>query len=370
MARYNTVTQTTSISTTASLPTPITGRFTTFTGSTYTVTIGNPTLVPGESQSFYNSASGNVTLQSGGTGIFVGPGSSGTNNQVMPSGSRITVFSDGTNWVTAFEGGGVLTGTSATLTAGLALNSSGSITTDQTTATVLNATATTVNAFGAATTLAIGGASGTCTIGNATITLTNAATLNMNGANPTLASTSSGSLTLFDSALTTVNAFGASTNTRLGFTGTGTSTTFNISTAALTGSFTKTINIGTGGTTGSTTTINISSATNGTTNINGTLNATTINETSSIRLKENVNPITDALDSILQLVGVTYDRKDGSRYNEPGLVAEQVAEVLPNLVSRDEDGNPSGVNYTRVTAYLIEAIKSLKEEINDLKNGN
>jgi hypothetical protein len=100
------------------------------------------------------------------------------------------------------------------------------------------------------------------------------------------------------------------------------------------------------------------------------MTATTIVETSSAALKENINPITDALALISQLQGVTYDRRDGSTYNEAGLIAEEVNRVLPNLVAVDSQGQPVGVLYTKLTAYLIEAVKSLKDEIDRLKNNN
>jgi hypothetical protein len=100
----------------------------------------------------------------------------------------------------------------------------------------------------------------------------------------------------------------------------------------------------------------------------GTLSATALTETSSITLKENINPIENALPNILQLNGVVYDRKDGSHKNEAGLIAEDVYKVIPNIVSKDENGNPIGIHYTKLTAYLIEAIKTLKEEIEELKN--
>lgn len=99
----------------------------------------------------------------------------------------------------------------------------------------------------------------------------------------------------------------------------------------------------------------------------GLLTVTALTESSSIALKENIDPIQDALDSILQLAGVIYDRKDGSRYREVGLIAEDVNKVIPNVVTRDNDGNPQGIQYTKLTAYLIEAVKSLKQEINNLK---
>ena len=106
-------------------------------------------------------------------------------------------------------------------------------------------------------------------------------------------------------------------------------------------------------------------------NIDGTIiGATTpaagtfssITETSSIAYKENINPITDALSAIQQLSGVVYDRKDGSSTNEAGLIKEEVEKVLPNLVKGD------GVHYTKLTAYLIEAVKELSAEVNRLKS--
>lgn len=96
------------------------------------------------------------------------------------------------------------------------------------------------------------------------------------------------------------------------------------------------------------------------------LSAATITETSSIVYKENVNPISDALNTVLQLQGVTYDRKNTTHKSEAGLIAEEVAKILPNIVSF-KDGKPEGINYTKITAYLIEAVKSLKEEIDSLK---
>lgn len=93
-----------------------------------------------------------------------------------------------------------------------------------------------------------------------------------------------------------------------------------------------------------------------------TMTATTITETSSIVLKENVVPITGALDAVMKLMGVTYDRKDGSSKNEAGLIKEEVEKILPNLVTND------GIHYTKLTAYLIEAVKELTAEVTALKS--
>jgi hypothetical protein len=83
----------------------------------------------------------------------------------------------------------------------------------------------------------------------------------MNGGSPTFASASTGTLTLFNTNLLTVNAFGAATTLAIGGT-TATSTT-NIATGATVSAATKLINIGTAGLSGSTTNINIGSALSG-----------------------------------------------------------------------------------------------------------
>jgi hypothetical protein len=96
----------------------------------------------------------------------------------------------------------------------------------------------------------------------------------------------------------------------------------------------------------------------------------TLTENSSITIKENIDPIIDALNIVSQLCGVTYDRKDGSAKKRAGFIAEQVDKVLPNVVQKDNDGNPSGIQYTNLIAYLVESIKELKTEINNLKKQN
>jgi len=100
--------------------------------------------------------------------------------------------------------------------------------------------------------------------------------------------------------------------------------------------------------------------------ISGQMTAATIVETSSIAFKENINPIDNALDLVIQLMGVTYDRKD-TKEHEAGLIAEHVYKIAPDLVSCDSEGKPYGLKYTKITAYLVEAIKTLKQEIDSLK---
>jgi hypothetical protein len=104
-----------------------------------------------------------------------------------------------------------------TVSGDLAING-GDATTTATTFNLVNATATSVNFGGAATALNLGATTGIATINNATLTLPNATTVNVNGANPTFSGTSTGTLTFFNTNLTSVNSFGAATSLVMGAT--------------------------------------------------------------------------------------------------------------------------------------------------------
>lgn len=95
-------------------------------------------------------------------------------------------------------------------------------------------------------------------------------------------------------------------------------------------------------------------------NASGTVTAQSLVESSSLVLKTNISPIINALDLISNINGVTYDRLDGSSYNEAGFIAEHLQPLLPNVVYYNDDGQPSGIKYTKIIAYLVEAVKELK----------
>jgi hypothetical protein len=88
---------------------------------------------------------------------------------------------------------------------------------------------------------------------------------------------------------------------------------------------------------------------------------------SSRRFKINVQPLIGALKTIEQLQGVSYERRTDGRH-EIGLIAEEVDQVVPELVFRDaETKQVEGVDYSRLTALLIEAVKSQQLQIQELK---
>ena len=73
-----------------------------------------------------------------------------------------------------------------------------------------------------------------------------------------------------------------------------------------------------------------------------------------------------SLDIVKKLRGVQYNKK-GNNIKEIGVIAEEINEILPQVVSMDLNGNPASVSYGRLTALLIEAIKELDNKINKLK---
>ncbi|MBI2818694.1 MAG: tail fiber domain-containing protein, partial [Acidobacteria bacterium] len=89
---------------------------------------------------------------------------------------------------------------------------------------------------------------------------------------------------------------------------------------------------------------------------------------SSRRWKKNIRTITGALGKIMRLRGVSYDRQADGKH-QIGVVAEEVAAVAPEVVGFDEKGQEaSSVEYGRLVALLIEAIKEQQAEIEELKN--
>ena len=99
---------------------------------------------------------------------------------------------------------------------------------------------------------------------------------------------------------------------------------------------------------------------------------------SDARLKENVTPITNALEKLSQIRGVEFDwtqshidsrgGEDGYfvRRHDVGVIAQEVEAVLPEVVADREDGFKA-VKYEKMIPLLIEAIKELQAEVAELK---
>ena len=236
------------------------------------------------------------------TGTVANAYSNSFGGNTIAASNTVTFTNYGTVFLNSPTAGTNVTFTNAysLITAGAVLLGGGL--TGAATQNVFNTLSTTVNAFGASTATTVGASTGTHTVNNATVTLANATALNVNGVSPTLASTSTGTLTLFNTNLLTVAAFNAATTAALvnsattlsiGNTATAAQTanmftastgasTYNFATGATASATTKAINIGTSGVSGSTTNIALGSSVSGATSlttINGALKVTDVRDT-------------------------------------------------------------------------------------------
>jgi hypothetical protein len=94
---------------------------------------------------------------------------------------------------------------------------------------------------------------------------------------------------------------------------------------------------------------------------------------SSRRYKDEITPMAKASEAIHSLRPVTFRYKKEINATRPlsfGLIAEEVAEVDPNLVTSDREGNPETVRYEAINAMLLNeflkehaTVRELKKEI-------
>jgi len=98
----------------------------------------------------------------------------------------------------------------------------------------------------------------------------------------------------------------------------------------------------------------------------GDVTATNFVTTSDARLKSNITSITDALAKVTQLNGKQYTMY--GQDNQIGLIAQEVEQVLPQMVhTRDDMMGTKAINYQNMVALLVEAVKELQTEIKGLK---
>jgi hypothetical protein len=88
---------------------------------------------------------------------------------------------------------------------------------------------------------------------------------------------------------------------------------------------------------------------------------------SSRRYKKNIRRLESHPDKILNLEPVSFEWKTTSA-EDIGLIAEEVHEVIPELVGYDKEGRPDAVRYEMVSLYLLEAMKELKAENEELRH--
>ena len=146
---------------------------------------------------------------------------------------------------------------------------------------------------------------------------------------------------------TTWRVFGLATGTQY-FAGTLSVNALDVteSVTANTGSFTGTVSAQTG-------------------SFTGTVSAQDFNSTSDIAFKQDISTITDASSVINKLRGVSFKWKN-SEQSSYGLVAQELENVVPNLVTKNVDGTKS-VKYNGLIGFLIESNKQLQQRIEALE---
>lgn len=102
---------------------------------------------------------------------------------------------------------------------------------------------------------------------------------------------------------------------------------------------------------------------------NGNITCVSLTQTSTRKVKENINTLTDEeAKKVLEIEPVTYDFIDKELgTNKRGFIAEDVIEVIPEIVTTDEDDEPQGINYTEIIPYLTKMIQIQQKQIETLE---
>ena len=80
--------------------------------------------------------------------------------------------------------------------------------------------------------------------------------------------------------------------------------------------------------------------------------------------------IPNALDKVCQMRGVTFNRTDFDGEKQMGVIAQEVEKIIPEVVKEDDSEDKiKSVAYGNMVGVLIEAIKDLKAEVDELKKG-
>ena len=112
---------------------------------------------------------------------------------------------------------------------------------------------------------------------------------------------------------------------------------------------------------------------NGNTTFSGTVRGTSFTSTSDLRLKKNIVPLKNSIETIMKLKPVSYEKKNSlssSDYSvkENGFIAQELQKVMPTLVVEGTDKDKLlSVNYTAIIPVLTKAIQEQQATITSLE---
>ena len=124
-------------------------------------------------------------------------------------------------------------------------------------------------------------------------------------------------------------------------------------------------------------------ASDGTFHADGDIIAYSTTISSDERLKENINPLKYGLDELLKIKPVTFDWKVGNKGYDIGVIAQELLQIAPEMVSKSEligttkkwftENYPNEepyrytVDYSKLTLVLINAVKELESRVRELE---
>jgi hypothetical protein len=305
--------------------------------TTGTQTLTNKTIAAGS-----NTISGLTNSNLSGT---AGITNANLANSTITIAGTSTALGGSITAATILQGTGVVSGSSQIVGSSITTNT----VTVGSTSIALGGTATTLAGLSSVTSTGFTGA----LTGNASTATTLQTARNINGtsfngsADIVIPNLVSGSAQI-TKTLQDVTTAGATTSTAVSFTNATASTTTGTGAVIITGG----VGIG------------------GALNVGGDITAYA---TSDKNFKENIVPIPNAINKIKQISGNTYDWKSelkdihGFEGNDVGVIAQEIEEVLPQLVQTRDNGYKA-VKYDKLVALLIEGIKEQQTQIEELRN--
>ena len=111
--------------------------------------------------------------------------------------------------------------------------------------------------------------------------------------------------------------------------------------------------------------------------IRATDDITAFYSSSDKRLKRNIKLLENPIEKLKKLNGYTFhwnDKAKGINNNldlnkrEIGVIAQEIEEVLPEIIKDDVSGDYKAVRYEKITPLLIECIKRQEEKLENLQN--
>jgi len=89
-------------------------------------------------------------------------------------------------------------------------------------------------------------------------------------------------------------------------------------------------------------------------------------DTSSLRYKDNIADHHYGLDAVLAMSPVTFTYKSEPDRHDVGFIAEEMVNIVPEIVTKNADGEPDAISYDRLTSVLCKAIQELNAKVETL----